>query len=121
MIETESGIKVPKRRAAEVYRQAARLIDKGWTRFSLCEQTGKNKYCYCAVGALNMAASGAPYNYTNTPRVYDLETKAILGRRRNVLGTTLAAFNDSSADAKQVSRVLRNIAYALEHGEKFRG
>lgn len=109
MIETESGIKVTNRRAAEIYRMAANLIDKGWTQHSLCEQTGKNKYSYCAVGALNKVASGVPYNYSDTPRVYDLEPQS------------LAAFNDSSTDAKQVSKLLRSIAYTLEHGGKSRG
>lgn len=95
-----------KRGAAKLLREAAKIVEKGWTQGYYSRPDGR----YCAVGAILKAGAT-----TNQRASFFLARDAM----RMVLGTGVVYWNDTvGRTKKEVASVMRKTARALEHGLK---
>lgn len=104
-----------KREMAANYRKAAKLVDNGWVQCQFAaDLDGEPRFC--ATGAVSYAASGkcgCGTKFRDTAVEWRVMKKLFKWERG------LISFNDTiGRTAKEVSRVLRAVARALEHGGK---
>lgn len=114
-----------KRKAAAILRKAAKLIETRFTKGALCEGKGDNEK-YCALGSLNKVANGTPYNAgyfdasgeyrVNMDRILARQALAYMIRHVNFYGS-VPSYNDApNTTGKDVAKLMRKAARALEHG-----
>lgn len=100
-----------KRKAAQILRNAAKLIEKvGWHQGSYKSYASS---AVCALGAINQTLRGrATSEYSSTPDE-NLAKEAL----KKVVGCNLPAWNDAYGRTREdVLRGLRETARRLEHG-----
>lgn len=100
-----------KRKAAQILRKAAALIDKvGWHQGSY-ENYGTGQLC--ALGAINTTAAGRPSKDYSVELNHELAMKAM----KRVIGRRIPDWNDEVGRSREeVTAAMRRTARLLEHG-----